>query len=149
MSAAEPGADDCRTHGNIPDEVRVLAELLAHRVQPWLERIAQAPGAEHTGTGGEAAGGPRGDGAPCTACPVCAVLSALRGDRPELVSRLAEHASGLLAVARELLNPPPGTTDDEPAPARTVVQHVPVHHVTVHHVPVRPAGADKGSATGC
>jgi hypothetical protein len=127
----------------------VLAEMLAHRVQPWLERIAQAPGAEHTGTGEDAAGGPRGDGPPCTACPVCAVLSALRGDRPELVSRLAEHASGLLAVARELLNPPPGATDDEndapgKAPARTVVQHVPVHHVTV-----RPAGADKGGAAGC
>jgi hypothetical protein len=33
-------------------------------------------------------------------CPVCAVITVLRGERSELAARLAEQATGLLAVLR-------------------------------------------------
>ena len=34
----------------------------------------------------------------CAACPLCALMAALRGERPELVQRLAEHLGGLVTL---------------------------------------------------
>jgi hypothetical protein len=165
MSAAETGTESCAAHGGVSDEMRALAELLADRVQPWLERMAQpgdskqaragaaqpedgkADGAEASGaqpSGAQASGAQAsGAGPSCTACPVCAVISAVRGERPELVARLAEHASGLLAAARELLTPP-GQTDQGDGTHREAPPRAAVQHVTV-----RQAGRGKGGAAGC
>lgn len=100
MTEPQAGAESGHPHGRVSDELRVLAELLSERIQPWLERMAQAPEPDEREPRQNAGGG----GAPCTSCPVCALIVALRGDRPELLIRLAEHASGLLVVARELLH---------------------------------------------
>lgn len=68
----------------------------------------------------------------CAVCPVCAVLAALRGERTELSIRLAEHASGLLAVLRTALeegDPTGSPTASQPSPPRPPgrpVQHIPV-----------------------
>ncbi|MDD7968158.1 hypothetical protein [Actinomycetospora lemnae] len=37
---------------------------------------------------------------PCSWCPVCALVAALRGEQPELTARLAEQASGLMMLLR-------------------------------------------------
>jgi hypothetical protein len=55
---------------------------------------------------------------------VCAVLATLRGERPELAARLAEHASGLLTVLRSVLEQEEHPTPPRP-PGRTV-QRIPV-----------------------
>jgi hypothetical protein len=56
----------------------------------------------------------------------------LRGERPELAVRAAEHASGLLAVLRaSLAERPPAEakqaeTEEEPAPEPERVQKIPI-----------------------
>jgi hypothetical protein len=57
----------------------------------------------------------------CTACPVCALIAVLRGERSELAARLADHASGLVAVLRTALYEgagiPGGGSTPAPPPA--------------------------------
>jgi hypothetical protein len=112
-----PQEGGCGTHATPGAELRALAVLLLERLGPALERAragAVRPGAAQPG-------------AACASCPVCAVLALVRGERPELAARLAEHASALLdALAAALDEPatpaPPGAA---PAPARRV-QRIPV-----------------------
>ena len=40
----------------------------------------------------------------CAVCPLCALMAALRGERPELVQRLAEHLGGLVTLLRTALD---------------------------------------------
>jgi hypothetical protein len=83
--SAPPGA-------RLAEELRLLLGVLAERAEPWLNRLATAPDglSEHTP-------------ATCGWCPLCAGLAVIRGERPELAVRAAEHASGLLAVLRASL----------------------------------------------
>lgn len=96
--AAPPGA-------RIAEELKLLLGVLAERAEPWLNRLATAPDdAEHTP-------------ATCGWCPVCAGMAVLRGERPELAVRAAEHASGLLAVLRaSLAERPPAEPKPEAEP---------------------------------
>lgn len=107
----------CGGHPGLAAELRAIAITALDRLQPALERIRT-----------DAAATPAG----CAACPICALIAALRGERPELAIRLAEQASELLAVLRSALDEgagatPGGTTASEPAgPTRRSVQHIPV-----------------------
>lgn len=92
--SARPG--DCPTHGGLSEELEALATLLAERLESWSERVRQD----------EPAAGTTESGASRARCPICCVLDLLRGQRPELAARLTEHGVGLLAAAREALNPP-------------------------------------------
>lgn len=113
-------APGCGTHAGLGAELRAVAVLLLDRLGPVLDR-ATAEGA-------------RTDGPPaCSVCPVCAVVALLRGERPELAVRLAEHAAGLLEVLQTALHegngtPPPGPSAAPPTPAGPArrVQHIPV-----------------------
>ncbi len=58
---------------------------------------------------------PRQSAGPCTWCPVCALVAALRGEQPELTAHLAEQASALLVVLRLLLQ---SHVHEHPAPGR-------------------------------
>ena len=106
-------ADGCGGHEGIGEDLRVLAMAALDRIDPVLDRLRTA--------GGE----PVSD-APdtCASCPICAVIAALRGERPELAVRLAEHAAGLVAVLRTALEegaPAPAAADvAERPPARRV-----------------------------
>ena len=54
-------------------------------------------------------------GAPeCSWCPICQLIAALRGDRPDVTDKLAAAATAVVDVVGSLLNPPPGRT---PGPA--------------------------------
>jgi hypothetical protein len=72
--------------------------------------------------------------ATCGWCPLCAGIAVLRGERPELAIRAAEHAAGLLSVLRSALaeptRPAPGNEPEAqpppPEPARERVQHITV-----------------------
>ncbi len=92
MSAPGSGTR-CAGHPWLTAETRQLAEQLLDQVEPWMRRLREDRPADTA------------DPMPatCTWCPLCALAAALRGERPELAVRLVEHASGLLAAAREAL----------------------------------------------
>ena len=84
----------CGTHAGIPDDLRVTALQLLERVRAVVEPLA----APDPGRDADPGPGPGHDPGSCTACPVCALLAVLRGERSELAARLAEHTTGLLGV---------------------------------------------------
>ena len=106
-------ADGCGGHEGIGEDLRVLALAALERLDPVLDRLRAEP---------------EGDDPPetCASCPICAVIAALRGERPELAVRLAEHATGLVAVLRAALETggpapaPPAADVTERPPARRV-----------------------------
>ncbi|MGW3959639.1 hypothetical protein ACWED2_07435 [Amycolatopsis sp. NPDC005003] len=154
-------------HGpRLTEEIRLLAEMVAEKAAPWLEGVLAAghgsfsggPGGEAPGPGrspggygsfsgvpgGEAAGGhgppdeAKPDGSACGWCPLCAIVAVVRGERPELVARLAEQLAQLVALLRAVLadrwepeegvhmpgfRPAPRPADPRPAPR---VQHIAV-----------------------
>lgn len=91
--------DTCAGHADLAAELRALALTLLDRLQPVLDR---ARSGDVTAVGSNQ---PIGSDQPttCGVCPVCAVLSAVRGERPELLARLAEHTAGIVAVLRATL----------------------------------------------
>ncbi|HEY2762627.1 MAG TPA: hypothetical protein VGJ13_01205 [Pseudonocardiaceae bacterium] len=139
MSAPEQGAQECGAHPRISAELRAMAELFAARLQPWLERMARdgVPG-QDPGPGEE-----QGD-SPCTRCPLCALLAAVRGDRPDVVGRLAEHAAGLATAVRDLVTPPA-----EPGGENGHAAHDRSGRVSVQHIVVHAPARDEGGAPGC
>jgi hypothetical protein len=108
----------CPGHANLADDLRDYAGGALDLLEPLVERIReQVP----DGAGPEPAS--------CAVCPVCALITVLRGGRSELAVRLAEHAAGLLAVLRAALEEGGGSlgapphrsaaapAEDRPAPA--------------------------------
>lgn len=85
-------AQGCGTHAGLGTELRAVAVLLLDRIGPVLDR-ARADGAAPSTT-------------TCAVCPVCAVVALLRGERPELAVRLAEHAAGFLDVLQSAMDVP-------------------------------------------
>jgi hypothetical protein len=97
MTTPSNGTEDPPLPGaRLAEELRLLLDALAERAQPWLNRLATEPtdsDGEHTP-------------ATCGWCPVCAGMAVLRGERPELAVRAAEHTAGLVAVLRSALAQP-------------------------------------------
>ncbi|MEU7481058.1 hypothetical protein AB0A63_34125 [Lentzea sp. NPDC042327] len=103
-------------NGKLAEELRLLIDTAAERMQPWLQRVAEA---------GDGAHAPE----TCGWCPVCNGVALLRGDRSELAAKAAEHAAGLVAVLRAALREPgtPAPAEPaEPADAGQRVQHIKV-----------------------
>lgn len=104
--------------GKLAEELRLLIDTAAERMQPWLQRVAEAGDGEHTPE-------------TCGWCPLCNGVALLRGDRSELAAKAAEHAAGLVAVLRAALRepgaPPAAAAEEEPAPdSGQRVQHIKV-----------------------
>ncbi len=111
MSASSSG---CEGHAGVSTELRALALAALDRIEPALDRLRLEP--------------PTPPSATCAVCPVCALLAALRGERPELVQRLAEQAGGLVVALRQAMAEP----EQAPPAERTasgspkLVQRIPV-----------------------
>lgn len=123
-------ATDGAPVGELAAELRALADVLLDRLEPWLQTLA-APAEDDAGPGSV----PGAVATTCAWCPVCALVAAVRGERPELGRRLAEQGSGVLAALRLLLDEhgahphpsdPPGTTGTPDAPAPPRVQPITV-----------------------
>ncbi|GHG33977.1 MULTISPECIES: hypothetical protein [Amycolatopsis] len=140
-------------HGpRLTEEIRLLAELVADKAAPWLEGVlaaghgnffSGAPGGEAPGPGRSPGGHglpdeAKPDGSACGWCPLCAIVAVVRGERPELVARLAEQLAQLVALLRAVLadrwepeegvhmpgfRPAPRPADPRPSPR---VQHIAV-----------------------
>jgi hypothetical protein len=119
------GPQGCDGHEGVGEELRVLALTALDRIDPVLDRLCAEPGSAEPGSAepGSAEPGSEAPGT-CASCPVCAVIAALRGERPELVVRLAEHAAGLVSVLRAALDEggtaPAAAHVADPPPARRV-----------------------------
>jgi hypothetical protein len=74
---------------SVAEELRSLLDTIAASAEPLLQKV---------GTNGKQQ--PYPPTAACNWCPLCASLALMRGQRPELAVRAAEHAAGLLAVFR-------------------------------------------------
>ena len=83
MTASSPG---CAAHAGASAELRALARTALDRIEPVLDRLRIEP---PTPMSAET----------CAVCPLCALMAALRGERPELVQRLAEQLGGLVTRA--------------------------------------------------
>lgn len=98
MSPVNPSSRDSSGSGGaaqpdgLAEELRWLLDAMATQAEPWLHRVGS------TGRSGE-----RHHPVTCNWCPLCAALAVIRGERPELAVRAAEHAAGLLAVVRAAL----------------------------------------------
>ena len=110
----------CDAHAGASAELRALARTALDRVEPVLDRLRIEP---TTPVSPET----------CAVCPLCALMAALRGERPELVQRLAEHLGGLVTLLRTALDetseptPPERTASGSPK----VVQRIPVERADV------------------
>ncbi|MGH3564498.1 MAG: hypothetical protein ACRDRH_00405 [Pseudonocardia sp.] len=101
----------CDSHPGFSHELRSLALTALDRLDPVLDQVRAEPVA-----GTPSVAGTQSAERPCAFCPVCEVISALRGERSELAVRLAEQAAGLAAVLRAALEdggggPVPGGRD--------------------------------------
>jgi hypothetical protein len=119
MTASEPG---CEGHAGVSAELRALAFAALDRLEPALDRLRIEPATPMSPS-------------TCALCPVCALMAALRGERPELVQRLAEHAGGLVALLRDALAEP-----EEAPPTERTASGSPklVQRITVERVGARP-----------
>jgi hypothetical protein len=66
------------------------ASRLFEAVQEWARRGTAGGVSEHLATGS----------AECQLCPLCQLIGALRGTRPEVVEHLVDAAGSLLAALR-------------------------------------------------
>jgi hypothetical protein len=61
--------------------------------------------------------GPDGHmGAECQWCPLCQFMSVLRGERPEVTSRVAEAGTAVASAVRALLDAAAAKPDSSPQP---------------------------------
>lgn len=81
---------------------------LADAVHEWARARFGEAGTAHIATGA----------AECAWCPICQLIAALRGERPDVTDKLSAAAAAVVDVVGSLLNPPPGRTagpaDDPP-----------------------------------
>jgi hypothetical protein len=96
-SAHDHRADDL---GDIGDEA---AKLLA-TVQEWARRTFGEGENAHLATGGPA----------CEWCPLCQLVSVLRGARPEATEKIVAAGSAVLTALRAVLDHPAPTAQPQP-----------------------------------
>lgn len=108
------GDGHCADHASLADELRQYAGGALDLLEPWVDRIRTQPVDESAP-----------EPAACAVCPVCALITVLRGGRSDLAVRFAEHAAGLLTVLRAALEEgvgadsgPTGAEPGPPAPPR-------------------------------
>ena len=127
----------CAGHENLADELREYAGGALDLLEPLVDRIReQVPD--------ESAPEP----VVCASCPVCALITVLRGGRSELAVRLAEHAAGLLSVLRAALEEGIGAPPTQPGsrPDAATHPHPAAQHPTAQpHPSAQPYPAAAGA----
>ena len=86
-----------------------LAEELTRffgAAQAWVQRSILDPATARVATGSPE----------CCQCPLCQVVEAVRGERPELLERFAEVQSSVAQLLRSLTEPGVEPTTEAPEP---------------------------------
>lgn len=109
----------------LAEEIRLLVDMVVERAAPWLEGVVTA------GHGQAEREAPN-----CGWCPLCAIVAVVRGERPELVARVAEQLAQLIALLRAVLadrwepeagfHMPGFQPNPKPEPPSGRVQRIPV-----------------------
>jgi hypothetical protein len=73
-----------------PGPLAEEAARLVGAAQEWLHRVVGDPAGSRIATGAEE----------CCWCPLCQLIATLRGERPELLERLADTQAALAGVLR-------------------------------------------------
>ncbi|MBA3907659.1 MAG: hypothetical protein H0X35_13390, partial [Pseudonocardiales bacterium] len=117
MTTSAPG---CEGHAGASAELRALAVAALDRLEPALDRLRIEPPTPTSPS-------------TCAICPICALMAALRGERPELVARVAEHAGGLITLLRDALAESEADFGPEDAPTERTASGSPrlVQRITV------------------
>lgn len=104
-------------HADLMAELRALAAAALDRLEPLLERAAEAAAAVADPVPADGEATAAGATTACTWCPVCALVALVRGQHHDLLSLVATQLSALLALVRALLDEhashpaPPGGGD--------------------------------------
>lgn len=143
----------------------MLVDAAASRAEEYLRGVGAQPGAGEAGDQDHRHVAAK-DSTTCGWCPICAVAALVRGDRPELTSRLADQLAGLVELLRESLAEhrhadPAADAARPPAAEETKVQRIEVRRVRgrsaaaaqgTGHEPARDPAQDPGqgnvTATG-
>jgi len=118
VTGPEPGppAEEPSPPAEEPGPLAEEAARLVGAAPDWLHRVVGEPDSPRIATGAPE----------CCWCPVCQLIATLRGDRPELVERLAEAQTALAGVLRALADAakPAGRepTGDQPSADSTAGQ---------------------------
>jgi hypothetical protein len=121
-------------HGDAAEELRLLVIALLDRLQPGVRGLLAAmrevglqQGAQQSAEHGTEQAGQQP--VACGWCPLCSAIALVRGERPELAARIAEHADGLLLALRAVLEQPvaepPGTAAPRPPRVQRIVVREP------------------------
>lgn len=128
----------CAGHDALAEELRAHATGVLNLLEPWIRQVRETPA--------PAGGTP----VTCASCPLCALMALLRGERSEMAVRLAEQATGLIAVLRAALaegnGPGAGSgAETSHSPGRNGVQPAPDDGRDVQRIPV--SRVDGGTAS--
>lgn len=121
-------------HGTLLAEARLLLEAVAARLEPLTAPADQPEDATATPVADPACTECGHDPAVgCTSCPICKLLSVVRGERPELTGRLAEGALQVIGGLRTLLDRtgPDQPAADPGAPNESTAKPSAVQHIDV------------------
>ncbi|TDP96065.1 hypothetical protein [Labedaea rhizosphaerae] len=133
QSTADPGT-------RLAEEVRLLLDAVADRAGPWLDRLAASSHEDHDRP------------VACGWCPLCALVSVLRGEPSELAGVVLERAAELVALLRAVLadrwepgtmhmpgfRPSPSSSPSSPSPPEE--RYPGDQALRVQKIPVRRAG---------
>jgi|SRR5215217_1185178 len=97
---SRPGFDGV----NLLEEIRLLVDMVIERSGPWIESvIASGHHGIHRCTNGSSQSQSNEDEKSSAWCPLCIVVSLVRGERPEFLIVLLEQAAQLIALLRAVL----------------------------------------------
>jgi hypothetical protein len=135
-SADSAGGAHDTSHDQVAEELRLLLDAMAFRAEEYLRNLGRESSDTPHGPGQSAQ---HPSGAVCGWCPVCAAISMLRGDRPELTMRLAEQLAGFVTLLRQALaeqqgNPPPASAPADPEPESEPARQAKVQRIDVQRV---------------
>jgi hypothetical protein len=123
-------------HSDAAEELRLLVIALLDRLQPGVRGLLAAmreAGAQQSAEHGNEHGTEQAGHQPtaCGWCPVCSAIALVRGERPELAARIAEHADDLLLAMRAVLEQPVAEPPDTAAQGPPRVQRIVVREPAV------------------
>jgi hypothetical protein len=111
------GSPSGSAHGDVGEELRLLALALLDRVEPGVRSVLAGLQVEAAEAASDPDPATTEVPATCQWCPLCNLVGLARGDRPELAGRLAEQTGALLSTLRTVLQQPAGGTAGTGSPA--------------------------------
>lgn len=117
-----PGPHAHASVGPLVEEAALLLGAVEDKLQAWqTEQTRSAASTDDPAPGEQERPGPCPEcgstpGAPCTGCPVCRLLAAVRGERPEVTARVVDGTLTVVRALRTLFPVDAAAPSGRPAP---------------------------------